>query len=615
MPVPHALRSTLRSLRRPRGFAASLAATLALGAALGGPVLALVDGRFSHPLPAPAPPTFDRHGGWTPELRLPDTLRADDVDALAWIALAMALLVVAGAAVNLATLLLARASARRHETAVRAVVGATPASLAGRALAEGALVGVLGGGAGLLLGMMAGAAGRRSWPADAGWLAAELPVAGWTAATAAALAGLALLAAVLPPALAARRDLHAALTVGARATAGPGETLLRKALAVLQFAGSAALLTAAVLLLRGGLPRADAGALGFDPRDTLAFQVRLPAADAPARAALQQAMLAAAGRVRGVKSATAATPGAWLGLAPEDRIRTLCDRCVWGNMYAPQLVGTVRHHAVTPGWFRSMGIRVLSGRELRPEDGRAVLINRVFAATLLPRANPVGQRVVFRGWWDDPYIVVGVVDDARAPGPGTGGAPEPTVYLSALQHPPRTLAVTVRTTGDPADHEPLIRRTLAAAAPGARVSPGEPMQAVLDRHRAPLRWFAVLLIVLAAGATVAAAGGLYGVMAFSVARRTREIGVRLAIGATERHVLRQVLGEALRITLIGGILGSIGAITAARLLQDRFYGVDPFDLTTYLSVAILLAAVTLAAAYRPAVRAARVHPDEALRAE
>ncbi|HEU4882749.1 MAG TPA: FtsX-like permease family protein [Longimicrobium sp.] len=272
MPLPPALRSTLHALRKPRGFAASLAATLALGTALGGPVVALVDGRFSHPRPAPAPPAFDRHGGWTAELRLADTIRADAIDALMWIALAMALLVIAGAAVNLATLLLARASARRHETAVRAVVGATPASLAGRALAEGALVGAAGGGVGLLLGMMAGAAARQSWPADAGWLAAEFPVARWTAMVAAALAGLALLAAVVPAATAARRNLHSALTVGARATAGPGETLLRKALAVLQFAGSATLLTGAVLLLRGGFPRADVGALGFDPRDTLAFR-------------------------------------------------------------------------------------------------------------------------------------------------------------------------------------------------------------------------------------------------------------------------------------------------------------------------------------------------------
>jgi putative ABC transport system permease protein len=615
MPLLHALRSTAGSLHKPPGFAAALVATMALGAALGGPVLALADGRFSHPRPAPAPPAFDRHGGWTPELRLTDTIRADALDALVWIAMGMALLVIAGVAVNLATLLLARASAQRHETAVRAVMGATPARLAARAMAEGAALGIAGGGAGLLLGMAAAGAARRSWPADAGMLATGLRPEGWTVMVAAALASLALLAAIVPAAAAARRNLYASLTVGGRATAGPGETLVRKALAVLQFAGSATLLTGAVLLLRGSLPRADGGGPGFDPGDTLAFQVRLPAADAPARAAMQRAMLDAAGRLADVESASAAAPGAWVGLGPEDRLRTLCDRCAWGNMYAPQLVGAVRLQTVSPGWFRSMGIPVLSGRELRPNDGRVVLINRTFAVTLLPRADPVGQRVIFRGWWDDPYTVVGVVDDVRAPGHGTGGAAPPTVYLSSVHHPPRTLAVAVRTDGDPRPREPAIRRALAAAAPGARVSPGVPMQVVLDRHRAPLRWFAVLLVVLAAGAIAAAAGGMYGVMSFSVARRTREIGVRMALGATERDVLRQVLGEALRITLLGGIAGGIGALTVARLLQEMFYGVDPFHAGTYLGVAAILAAVTLAAAYRPAVRAARVHPNEALRAE
>ncbi|HYR11765.1 MAG TPA: FtsX-like permease family protein, partial [Longimicrobium sp.] len=583
-------------------------------AALAGPVLALADGRFSHPRPAAAPPAFDRHGGWTPQLRLADTIEADAIDGLVRIVVTMAVLMIAGAAVNLATLLLARASARRHEMAVRAVVGATPLSLARRAVAEGVLVGAAGGGVGLLLGMMAGAAARRSWPADAGWLAAEFPVAGWTAVVAVALTVLALLAAAVPAVLAGRRDLHAALTVGARATAGPGETLARKTLAVLQFAVSATLLTGAVLLLRGGIPRADAAALGFDPRDTLAFQVRLPAADAPARAAMQQAMLAAASGLAGVRSASAATPGAWLGLGPEDRVRSLCDSCFTAYGWFPQQTSTARHHAVNPGWFRSMGVRVVSGRELRPDDGRAVLINRVLAASLFPR-DPIGYHIVLRGWWDDPYTIVGIVDDTRAPGPGTGGAPPPALYVSSVLHPPRTLAVAVRTTGDPAGREPLVRRALAAAAPGARVSPGVPMQAVLDRHRAPLRWFAALLAVLAAGATVAAAGGLYAVMAFSVARRTREIGVRMATGATERRVLRLVLGEALRIALAGAVVGSMGAAMVARLLQDRVYGVDPFDLTTCLGVAGVLAAVTLAAAYRPAVRATRVHPDAALRAE
>ncbi|HEX2077238.1 MAG TPA: FtsX-like permease family protein, partial [Longimicrobium sp.] len=149
MPLPDRPVATTRSPRRPSGPGAALLATLALGAALGGPVLALGRGRFSHPRPAPRPPPFDRHGGWTAEVRAAEAIRAEAIDALVWIAVGMALLVVAGTAVNLATLLLARASARRHETAVRAVLGATPARLAARALREGAAVGLAGGGAGV----------------------------------------------------------------------------------------------------------------------------------------------------------------------------------------------------------------------------------------------------------------------------------------------------------------------------------------------------------------------------------------------------------------------------------------------------------------------------------
>jgi ABC-type antimicrobial peptide transport system permease subunit len=119
--------------------------------------------------------------------------------------------------------------------------------------------------------------------------------------------------------------------------------------------------------------------------------------------------------------------------------------------------------------------------------------------------------------------------------------------------------------------------------------------------------------VLAAGATLAAAGGLYGTMRFSVARRTREIGLRMAVGAEERDVLREVLAEGLRITALGTVAGSVGALTLARVLQASFYGVDPFDPAAYLAVAAVLGVVTLAASYAPARRAARVEPNEALR--
>ncbi|HEX6912595.1 MAG TPA: FtsX-like permease family protein, partial [Longimicrobium sp.] len=154
------LRSTPRPPRRPRGHAPALAATMALGVALCGPVLSLARGRLGHPRPAPPPPAFDRPGPWTDGLRVPDTIQANAIDALVGIVLAVAILVLAGAAVNAATLLLSRAAARRHETAMRAVLGATPGRLARRALAEGALLGLAGGGAGLLLALAGGTAAR-----------------------------------------------------------------------------------------------------------------------------------------------------------------------------------------------------------------------------------------------------------------------------------------------------------------------------------------------------------------------------------------------------------------------------------------------------------------------
>ncbi|HEX6039601.1 FtsX-like permease family protein, partial [Longimicrobium sp.] len=398
---------------------------------------------------------------------------------------------------------------------------------------------------------------------------------------------------------------------------GAGEAMLRRAMATLQFAASATLLVGAALLLRGSFPRAGAADPGFDPRDTLTFRVELPSdADAAERARMQRALLDGAAALPGVRAVSAATPGAWLGLGPEDALRTLCDACVWGNLFAPMITGRARHHAVSPGWFAAMGLRVRAGRELRADDTRAVVINGAFAARLLPRADPVGQHVLLEGRWrEEPYEVVGVVDDPRATALGVGGNPEPAVYLPSLANPPRTLAVAVRTDGDADGAEPAARRALARAAPEARVSEGRTMERVLDDARAPLRWFAAVLAVLAAGATLASAGGLYGTMRFSVARRTREIGVRMAVGATERDVLREVLGEGVRITLLGAVLGSIGALTLARVLQDGFRGVDALDPAAYGTVAAVLGAVTLAASYAPARRAARVHPNEALRAE
>lgn len=617
--VVNEVRYGARSLIRARGYTAPVAATVALGAAMGGPVLAMARGRLAQSAPSPVAPGWDRApgGGWTDALLTPEMVQGRALDALALIAMAVTLLVVAGAAVNLATLVLSRGTARRQEIAVRAALGAAPWLLIRQALTEGALLGAAGGALGVLLGAAAGPVMRGTWPGGLDLLAGFRPGTGLVAAAGGLAAGV-LLFSLLPALSGARRNLVSALATGARATAGPAEGLFRKVLTVLQFAASAALLTGAVLLVRGSVPNAGPAALGFDPRDTLTLTIELPPGEAD-RAAVQQQLMAEFGRLPGVTAASASSPGAWLALGPADKLHTRCSRCLMGGLATPILVGAPRHHAVSPGYFRSMGIPVLKGREFGPGDGASgvpvAVVNQRFAVTLLPRAETVGQRVSFTGAFGQLYEVVGVVGDPRPRGLGSTTAPEPAVYVSTLQQPPRELGIALRTGGDPLRHEDAVRGVVSRTAPGARVRDVMTMESVLDRHRAPLRWFAVLLAALAAGALALSAGGLYGVMTFMVARRTREIGIRMALGAAERDVTRQIVGEALRITLWGAGIGGLGAVTLARILQVQFQGVRPLDPLSYLLVAILLGAVTLGAAYVPARRATRVDPMVALRAE
>jgi putative ABC transport system permease protein len=288
---------------------------------------------------------------------------------------------------------------------------------------------------------------------------------------------------------------------------------------------------------------------------------------------------------------------------------------VWGNLYAPMLIGRVRHLPVGPGWHATLGAAVLHGRVPAPGDGPAVLVNRAFAVRLLPGADPVGQEVLLGPGWSEPYRVVGVVEDLRARGPGTPGAAPPTVYLPFALHPAREVGIAARALRDGEALLEPVAAALVAAVPGARVLSAGTLETALRRHAAPLRWFAAVLAALALAAVAAAAGGVYGVMAFGVARRTRELGVRAALGATPGRLLREVLGEGARLAAAGAAAGSVGAWTVARLLQERFHGVDPFDPAAYLGVAAVLAAITLAGSALPALRASRVEAAVALRAE
>ncbi|HET8654650.1 MAG TPA: FtsX-like permease family protein, partial [Longimicrobiaceae bacterium] len=183
------------------------------------------------------------------------------------------------------------------------------------------------------------------------------------------------------------------------------------------------------------------------------------------------------------------------------------------------------------------------------------------------------------------------------------------------QHPPRSAAVAVRTTADPMRIAPAVASAVKAIEPRVALTNTMTMDQYLARYRSPLRWFALVLGVLAAAVLVLSSSGLYGVMSYNVARRTREIGIRMALGARDRTVLRMILARSVRLTWTGTVLGIIAVGGVARLLQLLFLGVEPWDPWLFLGIAGLLGAVALVASYRPARRAALVDPQISLRAE
>ena len=629
------LRHAMRALRRARGFTAATVLTLAFGMGVTLPLLGAARAGLASAPERPAP-GFPRGPegvpGWTEALRTTGELQHEGLRGVLVVVLGAALLVLAGTCVNVGALALARASARRHATAMRAVLGASPARLLTGAFAELAVLAAAGGGAGVLAALAGLALLRRTWPGGGPAWAAGAPD-GAAVALAVGLPVAVLLAGVLSVLRAARGRLYDALAVGSRATPGRHEGWVRRVVTVAQFAGSMMLLVGAGLLIRGSGPRAHAAGPGFDPRDTVTLRLSPPpalAADPAGRAAFYDAALARLRTVPGVRAASLASPGAWLGLGPEDEAVSFCIDCHLGPYAAPMHRRPARHHAVSAGWFAALGVPVVEGRAPRPGGAREVVVNRAAASILYPGASPVGKTLIPNDdatpaqvlFPDSPgaevverYTVVGVVGDVQPSGLGSPTGAVPTLYLPAERHPPETAGIAVRTAGDPLALAGSIGRALTSGAPGARVGEVMTMEARLARYRAPIAWFAGLLAVVAIFAVVLCSSGVYAVVAYGVSRRTREIGVRMALGARPGQVVRHVVGGGMRMALTGSILGFLAALALARTLQEIFRGVDPLAMDVYLGVVALLGAVSLLASWLPARRAARVDPIVALQAE
>jgi putative ABC transport system permease protein len=524
-------------------------------------------------------------------------------------------LVVLIACANVAGLLLARASARRTEMALRSALGAGRWRLVRQLLTESALLGSTAG----LLGTVVAVVLQRTLVAFTPLTRLGLEAAGLHWQVLAFALGLALVTVLLfglaPAISAARVDLVEHLKEGARSVGAAARTRFRNALVVGQVALSVTLLIGAGLLVRSfyQLRKADPG---FDPNHLVTTELSLLRArypDPEQRVQFYDELLT---RVRALPGVTHAAlinrlpirdPGG--NVAVWDPAHPPADASQWRLSYA---------RVVTPGYFETMGIPLRRGRDFQSTDTRdrprVMIINETMARTLFPGEDPLGRRVaVDEGSQPGYYDVVGVVGDVRIA--GLGSDVEMVMYGPYAQTPSSSMRLAVRVAGrGSAIVGPLraIVRDMDLDVPVAGVAT---MEDVLSRSVSFTRAVTAALGLFAGAAILLAALGLYGVLAFFVTQRGREIGVRIALGATAPVVLKLVLRRGVALVGVGLVIGLAGALVGARLIRSMLFQIDATDPATFVGVSLLFLAVALAACLIPAWRASRVDPVVALRAE
>lgn len=518
-------------------------------------------------------------------------------------------LVLLAACANAANLLLVRALARRREIAVRLSLGATRFRLLRQFLVESLGLAGLAGLGGLLLGSLGikGLLAMRT--GNFAQITVDASLDGRTLIFAGALS---LLTGLVFGLLPARRsldfDLHTTLkqeTPGA--SARHRRFGLRNLMVLAQVAAGLVLLAGAGLCLRSfaNLIRVDPG---FDTRNVLTMMAGVDRRNYPpekARALVEQT-LQRAGAIPGVRA-----------VSLSDHMLPLSGNTMRRGVdqledYTKQPGESIMFDgsAVGPGYFGMLGISLRQGREFGERDGPGrpptVLINESFAQRFWPGKNPLGKRL-------EGAEVIGVVADTRSM--DLRLTPEPRVYSPILRSAPTAFTVLVKTEGDPALVAPQLRRALEALDPAFKSARQSSLQQIWFDSMTGQRMSLMLLGVLAAFALLLTALGLYGFVACSAAQRTREIGIRVAVGAQWRDIQALVIREAMTLVLAGLAMGLAMAGLATRAMEKLLYGISPTDLPTFAAVTMFLVAVALLACWLPARRAAKIDPVIALRAE
>lgn len=527
---------------------------------------------------------------------------------------AVTLLLLVGV-VNLANLLHVRNQDRRREMAIRAALGAGAARIMRITLLEAGLLGLAGGAGGLLL-----AAGVRSWLAGAevGFLpralAGDVPLP-WLVGGV-VLASVAALAAGAPGAARGARTAIGTLARGTGGATGAAGARARRVLVVAQLAFTAVLLVGAGLLVRtvSALAAVD---VGYEPGGVVAARVPVEADRYGSREELQLYFDQLAERVRALPGVEAA---GFTSALPMDPVSANFDLPVRsGEMEAVSFAEAPQadFRIVGPGLMEALGFRLVSGRTLDERDRAdappVALVNRTLADQFWPGEDAVGKRIQSiwrRNTWSE---VVGVVEDTRFYGPA--GDTRPEIFVPLSQNSWSFMTLAVRTT------RPMAEARMALEDVIVRSDPLMPPQEVFEvadlvsASTAPERFWAAVLAGFAALALALAAAGVYGTLAYAVRLRTRELGVRMALGARREGVIRMVVGEGGILAALGLLLGLAASLPATRLVSGMLFGVRPLDPITLVGVALLLGAVAVAACAAPAWRASRVDPVRALREE
>jgi predicted permease len=522
-------------------------------------------------------------------------------------------LLIAGA--NLGNLMLVAAIGRRRELSVRRALGASRGQVAQQLLVHSIVVASAGG----ILGTAIGVLGVRGLQA---LLPATLPMLGsvsvdWRVllVSAAITILVGLVFGIAPALVATGVDPDGALRVSSANTGTRAGAAMRQTLVVVEIALAMVLVVGAGLMTESlwRLSRVD---LGFDPNGVLSFRIQPSSGQVAAPAQVQQYFEQMTRRIAALPGVSRVGAAQHLPLSGFN----------WQTDVAGEnnpLPSGVEHpravwRSVTGDYFGAMSIPLLRGRAFTAADGpdapKVVVINDAMARRFWPGRNPVGERIIVGSApRTERATIVGVVGNVRFASPST--PPSDELYRPNAQQQLMFMHFVVKSSKDPRSLIPGIREVIREQDPMVPVAEVEAMGELYAASTSTPRTIALLLLAFAGGGLALGAVGIYGVISYAVGQRTRELGIRVALGAIEGRIVSMVVGDGLRLAVIGIATGAVAAMFAARSLRTLVFGVETSDLGTYLGVAAVLAIVSLAASYVPARRAARVDPLTALRSD